>query len=131
MEERQVTTSLTHRAPGWQIALRRAFARTHIALYRLTGGLIGHRLGRLRALLLTTTGRRSGLPRVTPITYLPDGSTFVLVASNYGSARDPLWWGNLQAHPEATVQVGRKRLRVHATQADATDRARLWPMVVK
>ena len=103
--------------------------RVHAALYRLTGGRVGRSAGGLSHLLLTTTGARSGLPRTVPLTYLPDGENFVLVASNGGADRHPAWWANLAKTPEATVQVGDRTLAVVAATADPAERARLWPLV--
>jgi deazaflavin-dependent oxidoreductase (nitroreductase family) len=108
---------------------RRLFAQSHIFIYRTTGGLLGHRLIIARTLLLTTTGRKTGQPRVTPLAYFADGDTYIIVASNYGSATYPLWWRNLQAQPEAAIQVGRRRMRVLASRADAATEERLWPVI--
>lgn len=105
--------------------------KTHTALYRATGGVIGaHALG-LSGLLLTTTGRRSGAPRTVALTYVPDGEDFVVVASNGGADRDPAWWLNLQQTPRATVQVGREVVPVVAHAADTHERARLWPKLTE
>ncbi len=72
-----------------QSFLTRAFIETHLALYRATGGRIGGRLGALRVLLLTTTGRKSGRARTAPLVYFEDGQRLVLIGSNGGGARDP------------------------------------------
>jgi deazaflavin-dependent oxidoreductase (nitroreductase family) len=101
--------------------------RVHAELYRLTGGRIGHSLGGFQNLLLTTRGRRSGAERTVPLTYLADGDTFVLVASNGGADRHPSWWLNLRAAPDATVQVGGRHVAVVAREANAEEHARLWP----
>src|SRR5215472_3386024 len=69
--------------------------KVHAALYRMTGGRIGHSAGGVRNLLLTTVGRRSGESRTVPLTYMADGESYVLVASNGGSDRHPAWWLNL------------------------------------
>jgi deazaflavin-dependent oxidoreductase (nitroreductase family) len=111
-------------------ALRRAFMRAHIALYRLSGGLIGSRIAGRHFLLLTTTGRKSGRERVTPILYIPEAKNFLLIASNWGEAYAPAWWLNLQEHPQARVRVGRKTLVVIARQARAEERAHLWPSII-
>ncbi|HEU5382658.1 MAG TPA: nitroreductase family deazaflavin-dependent oxidoreductase [Ktedonobacteraceae bacterium] len=107
-------------------ALRRAFMRLHIALYRLSGGALGSRFASRSFLLLTTIGRKSGRERVTPIFYIPDAGRFILIASNWGAASDPIWWLNLQAHPQAKVRIGRNHLAVVAQLADGEERARLW-----
>jgi F420H(2)-dependent quinone reductase len=65
-------------------ALRRAFMRARISLYRLSGGLLGSRIPGRSFMLLTTIGRKSGLERVTPIFYLPKADQFLLIASNWG-----------------------------------------------
>ena len=111
-------------------ALRRTFMRTHITLYRISGGLLGSRIPTRSFLLLCTIGRKSGRERVTPIFYIPRGDDFILVASNWGEPSPPVWWLNLQAHPQARVRAGRKNLAVIAHQADAEERARLWPPIV-
>ena len=112
------------------VLAQKAVTSTHVALYRLTNGLVGHRIGLTEAVLLTTTGRKSGAARTTPLTATPDGDRLVLVASNGGARRHPDWYLNLVAHPEVEVQRGSKRRRVRARTADAEERARLWPKVV-
>ena len=57
-------------------------------------------------LLLTTTGAKSGQPRTTPLLYARDGEDLIVVGSNFGQPRHPLWTGNLLAHPRATVTIG-------------------------
>lgn len=99
----------------------------HIRLYRLTRGRLGHRAAGLASLLLTTTGRKSGVARTVALTYVPDGQDFVVVASNGGANRDPAWWLNLRATPQATVQVGADLVPIVAHAADPDERARLWP----
>ena len=81
--------------------------------------------------LLTTTGRRSGLPRDTPLVYARDDSAFVVVGSNYGRANHPDWSANLMAHPEATVTIDGLTVQVVAELADPAQKERLWPLVVR
>lgn len=101
--------------------------RVHGAVYRASGGRIGHSAGGITNLLLTTTGRRSGEERTVPLAYLADGDDFVVVASNGGADRHPAWWLNLQHDPRARVQVGSRTLAVAAREAAAAEHARLWP----
>ncbi|MDK1082383.1 MAG: nitroreductase/quinone reductase family protein, partial [Anaerolineae bacterium] len=63
----------------------------HLFWYRLTGGAIGGSFAGRPILLLTTTGRKSGRRRTTPLVYLEDGGNMVLVASNGGNPRHPIW----------------------------------------
>jgi deazaflavin-dependent oxidoreductase (nitroreductase family) len=78
-------------------------------------------------LLLTTTGRRSGKLRTTPLLYVRDGEAIVVVASNGGSDSFPAWWLNLQSKPQAEVEIRGTRTRVTARKASSAERARLWP----
>lgn len=103
------------------------FGRLHRTVYRATGGRVGGRLVGLDMLLLTTTGRRTGHVRTTPMPYYRDGERVVIVGSNGGADVDPAWWKNLQACPEAEVEIGRERLSVRAALATPEERARLWP----
>ena len=103
----------------------------HTTAYRLTGGLIGHRIpGAPPSLLLDHVGAKSGTKRTSPLTYLADGDDLVLVASKGGNPHNPAWFHNLRAHPDVTVQVGSKRRAVRARVATPEERARLWPKVV-
>ncbi|HVP75581.1 MAG TPA: nitroreductase/quinone reductase family protein [Gaiellaceae bacterium] len=101
----------------------------HGAVYRASGGRVGGRIWGLSILLLTTTGRKSGRLRTTPLCFLPDGGNLVVVASNGGLPWFPAWWLNLQAQPRATVRVGRARTAVVARPAAAEERARLWTAI--
>src|SRR5262249_58494482 len=76
-------------SPFWRVT-----GRLHAAVYRATGGRIGHSAGRIANLLLTTTGRRSGQARTVPLAYIADGPRFVVVASNGGSGRPPARGGH-------------------------------------
>ena len=77
-------------------------------------------------LLLTVTGRKSGLERTTPLVYFEAGGGYVVVGSDGGARRDPQWWKNLQADPNAKVRVGRRVFRARARLAEAEERDRLW-----
>jgi deazaflavin-dependent oxidoreductase (nitroreductase family) len=116
-----------NRTPGWA----RLFLPIHRWLYQRTGGVLGHRLGPQRTLLLTTTGRRSGQPRTLPLQYFrgPQGQLFV-VGSNWGNDRPPAWYLNLLAEPRVQVQLGRQRFAALAMSASAEERAQLWPWLV-
>jgi deazaflavin-dependent oxidoreductase (nitroreductase family) len=103
----------------------------HVPLYKLTGGIIGHRIGKLTTLLLTTTGAKSGLPRTLGLNYRRDGDNFVIVASKGGATKHPLWYRNLLANPECEVQVGRQKVRRRARTATAAERPRLWALMLE
>jgi deazaflavin-dependent oxidoreductase (nitroreductase family) len=100
--------------------------KLNIPLYRVSGGRIGGKVGQAPVLLLTTTGRKSGEPRTAPIVYLADGANVVLINTNAGNAKIPAWSFNLEANPEAEVELGRERRRVRARVAEGEERAELW-----
>ena len=102
----------------------------HTFIYRLSGGRIGGRIVGSPVLLLTTIGRKSGKERTLPLIYLTDEDTIVLVASNGGVAKHPLWWLNLQANPQATVQIRSRIVTLMATVAEGEERNRLWSRLV-
>lgn len=107
----------------------RLLTNLHSTLYRLTGGR-----AQVRAhptALLTVTGRRTGKPWSVPVVYITDGDRYVIAASYAGSDRDPTWWLNLQAHPEADFQVGRHPVRVTAQLASPEERGALWRRLVQ
>lgn len=80
---------------------------------------------------LHTIGRKSGLPRSCYLTTpVHDSERIVLVASKGGDDRNPDWYRNLQAHPEAELVVDGIRRKVHARTATAQERAELWPTIV-
>ena len=114
---------------SWPV-LRRAMGG-HTALYRLTRGVVGHRIpGVGPHLLLEHVGAKSGKRRTTPLLYTKDGDDLVIVASKGGHPKNPAWYHNLKANPDIEIQVGSERRKVHAREADDEERKRLWPKVV-
>lgn len=81
--------------------------------------------------LLTTTGRRSGEPRVSPLLYLRDGNRIVLIASKGGADKNPMWYLNLKADPNVTVQIRDEVLDLVARDATEEERSDYWPKVVQ
>jgi deazaflavin-dependent oxidoreductase (nitroreductase family) len=100
--------------------------RLHAWVYRRSGGRVVGRMGGQPVLLLQATGRRSGQTHITPVQYLADGDTFVVVASNAGAARPPAWYLNLRANPRARVELGARRIDVRAQEAAGQEREALW-----
>jgi deazaflavin-dependent oxidoreductase (nitroreductase family) len=106
------------RPPGWQ--------QEHARRYVESGGKDGHIWEGVTTLLLTTTGRRSGQARTTPLIYGRDGDRYVVVASRGGAPQHPAWYENLAARPEVTVQVMADRFKARARTASAAERPALW-----
>jgi deazaflavin-dependent oxidoreductase (nitroreductase family) len=109
---------------------QKAVTNLHTLLFRLTNGMIGGRFGRSENILLTTTGRKSGKPRTTPLTVTVDGERLILVASNGGAPKHPDWYLNLTADPDVTVQRGSQHLHFRARTATADERPTLWAKVI-
>jgi deazaflavin-dependent oxidoreductase (nitroreductase family) len=110
---------------------RDLLTKTHTLVYRLSAGRLGTTLLGMPMLLLTAWGRRTGKLRTTPLLYLPVDDMFVLVASNGSALHHPTWWFNLQAHPEALVQIGPIRGRVRAVGASSAERRQFWPLLLQ
>jgi F420H(2)-dependent quinone reductase len=115
----------------------KVMSAVNVRVYRWTGGRIGGtwRIGAawrkpVPICLLEHRGRRTGKLRTSPLVYLAHGADIVVVASQAGRPTDPLWYRNLQADPDALVQVRRERRPVRARTADAQERAALWPKLV-
>ena len=106
--------------------LIRGLSKTHLAVYRLSRGRFLSRVVGMPVLLLTTTGRRSGKARTTPLTFFRDGTNLVVIASNGGADRPPDWALNLEQNPRALVEIGTDELTVQARTASAEERERLW-----
>ncbi len=100
--------------------------KLNVPVYRLSGGRIGGAVGKAPVLLLTTTGRKSGQRRTSPVVYLAHGADVVLIDTNAGNERLPAWSLNLGANPEAEVELGRERRAVRARRAEGEERAELW-----
>ncbi len=113
--------------PGdFRYHLFQAFVGVHKALYRVSRGRVGGWLAG-PILLLTTTGRKTGLPRTLPLLYLKTQTGYALVASYGGSDRHPAWYLNLVDDPAVEIQVGAQRLQARAETAEPARRGELWP----
>jgi deazaflavin-dependent oxidoreductase (nitroreductase family) len=113
-----------------RVALTEAFFRIHPWIYRKTGGRIPGRFGKTPILLLTTRGRKSGQPRTHGLLYLDRGDRWAVAASWAGEPEHPLWYLNLMAQPDATIQVGSRRIPVRARALEGAERALVWKEIV-
>ncbi len=110
---------------------RRLLTRLNAFLLRVTGGRLGGQLGSQSILILSTTGRRSGRPRATPLAYYRDGTSYIVVASNWGKDTHPNWLLNLQRQPRGSIQVGGQSLPVTGRRAEGDEYSRLWKLVTQ
>ena len=102
------------------------FGQEHVRRYLKSDGAEGHDWQGTTVLILTTTGRRSGEQRSTPLIYQRYGDDFLVVASKGGAVEDPAWYLNLKAEPEVTVQVRGDRFSAHARTASAEEKPDMW-----
>ena len=107
----------------------RAVSKAHLAAYRVSRGRVLGSVAGMPVLLLTTTGRRSGKARTTPLTFFRDGTDLVVIASNGGADRPPAWSLNLQQTPRAVAEIGTDKAGVTARAASGQERERLWAVV--
>ena len=117
------------RTRAWAAFYRRYGPKADPWLLRKTQGRAAFRIG-FPELLLTTTGAKSGLPRVMPLIYVRDGDDFVVVGTNFGQRHHPGWTANLLAHADASIEVGPEQLPVTGELADQATWERLWPRFV-
>ena len=107
----------------------RGLSKAHLTVYRATRGRVLGSVAGMPVLLLTTTGRRSGKARTTPLTFFRDGTDLVVIASNGGADRPPDWSLNLQQTPRAIAEIGTDKVAVTARPASEREHARLWFVV--
>jgi F420H(2)-dependent quinone reductase len=107
----------------------KATGKLNVPIYRLSRGRIFGNVGTAPVLLLTSTGRRSGQKRTAPVVFLADGESYVVIGSNAGNARTPAWSYNLQANPNAEIELRGAHKLVRARVAEGDERAELWRKV--
>jgi deazaflavin-dependent oxidoreductase (nitroreductase family) len=94
--------------------------------FRANGGKVGGMFEGAPMMLLTTTGAKSGQPRVAPLVYTTDGDRIVIIASKGGAPTHPDWYHNIAANPEVTVEVGTEKFPARAEIAADPERTRLF-----
>ncbi len=103
----------------------------HPLVIRLSGGRVGGSLGSMPVVVVTTTGRKTGKPRATPLTLIQDGGHTYIVASKGGDDRHPAWYLNLVANPEVAVRRDGRTETMVARVLSPEERAEVWPVVTR
>jgi len=111
--------------PRWLI---KTMTRTHVFLHRLTGGRLFNRLAGDEVCFVTMTGAKSGRTLTVPLMYVPHQGGVLLVASQGGAPKNPVWYGNLVKHPDIVVRHRQETLRLRARLARPEEKAALWPI---
>jgi len=112
-------------------ALFRSILSIVVFLYQRTGGKVGGAMQGLPVLLLTTTGRKTGKQRTTPLGYFEHDGGYVIIASNAGFDTHPAWFHNLKSNPHVTLQIQEKQLAARAEIADPELRNQLWAKLME
>jgi deazaflavin-dependent oxidoreductase (nitroreductase family) len=107
------------------------YGQEHIDTYRATDGETGHDWKGAEVLLLTTTGRKSGEPRTTPLIYRRDGGNYLIVASKGGSDDPPAWYLNLEQNPTVQLQVKGDHITARARDATSEEKPALWKLMTE
>ena len=102
----------------------------HVDRYLATDGADGFEWEGAQCVILTTTGRKTGSLRRTPLIRIRDGDRYLLVASMGGAPRHPNWYLNLVDEPEVTIQDRGEQHRLTARTATPEEKAELWPLAV-
>ncbi|MCL4684758.1 nitroreductase family deazaflavin-dependent oxidoreductase [Myxococcota bacterium] len=111
--------------PRW---ILKAATRTHVLLHRLSGGRLFNKLAGDEVCFVTMTGAKSGRTLTVPLMYVPYQQGVLLVASQGGAPKNPVWFGNLVKHPDIEVNHRGKRMRLRARQATVEEKGALWPI---
>ena len=117
--------------PGLRFKLIVWFSRLHGIALRTSGGRLMRKLMGLNMLLLSTTGRRTGQLRNTPLLYLEHNGRYYCVASFAGNDSDPSWFLNLLADPNVELLVNRERFTAKASQTSGLERTEVWEKFVE
>ena len=112
--------------------IMRWYSKNNVWIYKLTGGRLGGKFqGKAPVCLVTMLGKKSGQWRTTPLIHIPHGEDIVLVASQGGLSKNPIWYNNLMAHNAMTVQVGYQKRDMIARKANDEEKEALWPLICK
>jgi deazaflavin-dependent oxidoreductase (nitroreductase family) len=111
--------------PRWVLKL---FTRAHVLLHRLSGGRLLNKLGKDDVCFVTMKGAKSGRTLTIPLMYVPWKDGVLLVASQGGAPKNPVWYGNLVKHPEITVEHRGRTMRLRARLATPEEKPAMWPV---
>ena len=111
--------------PRW---LLKTMTRVHVLLHRLTGGRFFNTLAGDEVCFVTMTGAKSGRTLTLPLMYVPYEGGVLLVASQGGAPKNPVWYGNLVKHPDIEVNHRGKRMKLRARLATSVEKPDLWPI---
>jgi deazaflavin-dependent oxidoreductase (nitroreductase family) len=106
------------------------YGTQHVERYQETAGEHGHDWKGTSTLLLTTTGRKSGRKRTTPLIYQPYGDAYLIIASKGGAPEPPEWYRNLQEDPDVEVQIRGDLFPARARTASPEEKPEMWQTMI-
>lgn len=121
--ENQTPDDAGNPPPRWVLKL---FTRINVWVYRLSGGRLMNELSGMPIVLVEMTGAKSGRSRTIPLMYVPNGEGFLLVASQGGAPKHPVWYHNLIANPDIRITFGGRSTAMRALVVGDVDKPALW-----
>ena len=121
-EQSQITNKTP---PRWVLKF---ISKSHVFLSRITGGRLFNTLGGDDVVFVTMTGAKSGRQITIPLMYVPYNGGVLLVASQGGAPRNPVWYNNIFKHPDIEVRHRGQRMKLHARLATPEEKSALWPI---
>ena len=106
------------------------FGVAHKAVYKLSGGRMGARMGWIKVALVETIGRKTSKKRTVPIACYPYRDSIAVSASNSGSDKHPAWYLNMVANPDVMVRLGQATFAARAEVVPDEERETLWQQIV-
>ena len=103
----------------------------NVFFYKLTGGRIMGKMRGRPVMLVTMTGAKTGKSRTIPLMYVPYKEGVILVASQGGAPKSPIWYNNVVANPDIVVQYKSRKMNLRARQVDDAEKAAVWPVCVE
>lgn len=113
---------------GKIIPYLKVFSHLNVKLYRWSGGRILGKLNGHDVCLITMTGAKSGAKRIIPLMYVPYRDGVIVVGSQGGAPKSPVWVNNLIAHPDIEVQYKSKKMKLRARRASTDEKEAVWPV---
>ena len=112
-------------------AFIKPFTKLNVLVYKLTGGRLMGKFQGLPVVLIGMKGAKSGKPRTVALMYVPHKDGVIIVGSQGGAPKSPVWVKNLEAHPEIEAQYKSKKMRLRARKVSDEEKAALWPICVQ
>ncbi len=124
-ESTATSTGTSALPPRWVL---KGVTRLHVLLHRLTGGRLLNSFGGDDVCFVTMKGAKSGRRLTIPLMYVPHQDGVLLVASQGGAPKNPVWHHNLVKHPDIAVNHRGRRMQLRARLAKSDEKLNLWPI---